>query len=50
MVAGGLAGGVVGVTADAAEDDVGAAGDVREGPAPEPQPDSIRSAARIGLA
>jgi hypothetical protein len=50
MVAGGLAEGAIGVATDAAEVDVGATGDVREGPAPEPQPDSIRNAARSGVA
>jgi hypothetical protein len=50
MVAGRLAAGVVGVAADAADADVGATGDVREGRPPEAQPDRIRSAARSGVA
>jgi hypothetical protein len=50
IVACGLAEGAVAVAADAAEVDRGATGDVREGPAPEPQPDRIRSAARSGVA
>jgi hypothetical protein len=45
-----LAEGVAGVAANAAAVDVGATGDVREGIAPEPQPDRIRSAARSGVA
>jgi hypothetical protein len=50
VVAGGLAGGLLGEVADASEVDVGATGAVVAGPAPDPQPDSISRAAKSGVA